>query len=134
MTTDIYIKREDIRKGDTIRAEFTTSDVIISRTGVAYQKDGDGDWMSEKGQFITYRDRIAGSEKYVLVDRPKKALPTKTGSVIIATRIRGENGRWPLFLDNDGDWVSAEEIDGTTWHDPEVIGLWVPAEVVEVSE
>jgi len=130
-TEETTIKIEDIRKGDTIRAEYIMGTITHGRTGVAYEKDSDGDWLTVDGSWLTDVLSTTHPRTYTLVDRPKKELPKEKGSVIIATRVRGVEGRWTMFLDGDGDWIAPEEIDTYSWHNGDKIEDWIPVNLVE---
>ena len=69
----------------------------------------------------------------VKVERDPKPLPTDPESVIIATEVRGVKGEWRLFLDQDGEWYSAERVEGHHWHRPAHITAWTEARIVPVT-
>ncbi len=69
----------------------------------------------------------------VKVQPEKPALPTEPGSVIIATEVRGETGRWPAFLEPDGTWATSERVGGRVWHRPERITAWTRARVAPAA-
>ena len=70
----------------------------------------------------------------VTVQPEKPDLPTEPGSVIIATELRGVEGRWQMMLDDDGDWSSGERVSGHRWHRPNHITAWTKARVVPVTD
>ena len=69
----------------------------------------------------------------VEVQPEKPALPTEPGSVIIATEVRGETGKWKMILDDQGEWVSPEAIGGWRWHRPKHITAWTEARILPVA-
>lgn len=126
------IEREDILPGDTIKATTDAHGVTQERSGkVAYQ-NADGIRTDEHG-YIWFS---GWADKWVfdLIDRPKPALPTETSSIIIATRVRGVDGCWPMFLRKHSEhhlsWWAVEGINGFMGHDPEDIEEWTLAKVV----
>lgn len=69
----------------------------------------------------------------VKVQPEKPALPTDPESVIIATEVRAETGKWRMLLGSDGDWASADPISGRHWHKPDHITAWAEARIVPVT-
>ena len=70
----------------------------------------------------------------VTVQPEKPDLPTEPGSVIIATELRGVEGRWQMMLDDDGDWSSGERVSGHRWHRPNHITACTKARIVPVTD
>ena len=96
---------------------------------------------AEKAGVTTDQARAILEAAGVKVEREKPALPTEPGDVIIATEVRGVkydgpgNG-WRMFLDIDGDWLSAVGINGRgrVWHAPKHITAWTEAVVVPAGK
>ena len=70
----------------------------------------------------------------VKVEPEKPALPTKPGSVIIATEVRGVKGKWRMFRGPGGHWFSAGPIGACYHHSPEHITVWTEAMVVPAGK
>ena len=90
---------------------------------------------AKKAGVTTDQARIILEAAGVIVQPEKPALPTDPESVIIATEVRGVKGEWRLFLDQDGEWYSAERVEGHHWyHQPEHITAWTEAVVLPGTE
>lgn len=78
---------EDVRKGDTVRVERENNGLKFTREGVASRPvDGFRDWTTESHGYLNMDH--AGA-KITILSRPKPALPTEPGSVILI-EINGE--------------------------------------------
>ena len=70
----------------------------------------------------------------VKVQPEMPALPTEPGDVIIATKVRGETGKWEMVLDDIGEWYASPKIEGRRWHHPDEITAWTEAMVVPAGK
>ncbi|GAA2546046.1 hypothetical protein HD598_002119 [Neomicrococcus aestuarii] len=124
------IEFKDIRVGDTIRREWVRRKVEWTSKGeitavhaddLCVEVEGEGLWCQRDGK------------TYILVNRPTPKLPTEPGSVIIATKVRGVEGKWRMMLAMYEVWLSPERINDTQWHTDDNIQEWTLAEVFEVT-
>lgn len=122
------INDKDIRKGDTIRIEWDYMGVRCTNEGVAHHYD--------RGQWHTVDGGLLGAGWYIgvtnirimLVSRPKPALPTQEGTVIIAEQ-PVEDEPVALVL-RDGKWWY---LDGSSYYHPTAVfnHPWRLAKVIE---
>ena len=77
--------RGDVRPGDHLILETPRMwrDVTITtrREGIAHHRDGDGDWCTEDGVWLTDFSDASGT---LTIRRPVQELPTGLGAVIVA--------------------------------------------------
>lgn len=78
--------RDDVLPGDRITWEEITTEGGVTRTvrheGIAHHRDGDGDWCTEDGTWITLSD--SDWEGVTITSRRTvQDLPTKPGTVIV---------------------------------------------------
>ena len=77
--------RDDVRPGDHLILETPRlwRDVTITtrREGIAHHRDGDGDWCTEDGVWLTDFSDASGT---LTIRRPVQELPTGLGAVIVA--------------------------------------------------
>ena len=88
---------------------------------------------AKKAEVTTAQARTILEAAGVTVQPEKPALPTEPGSVVIATELRGVEGRWQMMLDDDGDWSSGERVRGHRWHRPNHITAWIETVVLPVT-
>lgn len=97
-------------------------------------------WQSEDKELLIGCSTIQYSEgsqtpyyDFVSATRPAQSLPTEPGSVILATKVRGETFETPvvLFLDDTTDWNTAFRVGGYWVHAADDIQEWVFADVKE---
>lgn len=83
-----------------------------------------------------YRALARAAAELLGVELPPlpKLLPTRPGSVIIATEVRGMEGEWRMILDHNGGWYSAELISGRRYHLRESVTAWTEARVLPAGE
>ena len=76
--------RDDVRPGDHLILETPRlwRDVTITtrREGIAHHRDGDGDWCTEDGVWLTDFSDASGT---LTIRRPVKELPTTPRTVIV---------------------------------------------------
>lgn len=131
--TNTEITHDQIQKGDTIRVEFAHQDITTTVVGVAHHLDFYRDWVTAKGQDLTYQRRTV-AEKYFLLERPTRELPKDKGSVIRATEVRGLKGAWNMLKDHDGDWTAGTPINGYTYHGERDIADWQLLDLTPVTD
>ena len=121
------ITNDEIRVGDRIGATYRDSGGIkrIYEFTVA---DVDGNTLKtpEGGIFYTY-----GIRDYILLDRPKPALPTELGSVIVDVTTGAYTVPVAILL-REGMWSGpASGLDKSVVFDSGMIRAWSPARVVK---
>lgn len=126
------INFEDIRKGDTIRREWTSGGITQTVEGVAHLLDFEGDWCVKQGGYLTDKTRTDIRSNYYLIDRPKPQLPTKPGSVLVEATLTDGRTVGPLILDRDG-WVAFQG-HVCTWLNPAEILSFTPGKIVEADQ
>ena len=102
--------RDDVRPGDHLILETPRlwRDVTITtrREGIAHHRDGDGDWWTEDGVWLTDFSDDSGD---LTIRRPVKELPTTPRTVIVT---------------NDGHEYIEAVVSGVVWRTREaVLGL-----------
>ena len=130
--------RDDVRPGDHLILETPRlwRDVTITtrREGIAHHRDGDGDWCTEDGVWLTDFSDASGT---LTIRRPVKELPTTPRTVIVPadgheyieavvsgvvwrTReaVLGLDGRW------HGVWRAGSVAVGSTSADSITPGTW----------
>ena len=121
---------EDVRVGDTIERRWTSKGVTYSERGTVAKIDGAYLNAAEGGAVASHY----GGKSLFLIDRPKPELPIETGSVILASEVRGERFDPPVAMvaDSDGDWhrLGWARIDSRIWYKSEHITEWTLAKVV----
>lgn len=122
------IKFEDIRKGDTIRSTYNFEDMKIARTGVVGRIDDAGNWVNRAGAVIAYAPKDVKSTIYLL-DRPKPALPTEPGSVLLEATLEGGVEVGLMFLTGHKKWCY---VGGSA--DPERIISFTVGKIVEADQ
>ena len=106
--------RDDVRPGDHLILETPRlwRDVTITtrREGIAHHRDGDGDWCTEDGVWLTDFSDASGT---LTIRRPIQELPTTPRTVIVA---------------NDGHEYIEAVVSGVVWRTREAIlssdGRW----------
>ena len=101
------------------------TDIMFTRTALTE--------AAEKAGVTTDQARTILEAAGVKVEPEKPALPTKPGSVIIATEVRGVTGKWVLVLDDIGEWYASPKIEGRRWHRPGHITAWIETVVLPVA-
>lgn len=130
------IKYEDIRKGDTIKVVYNTGKFCTTeRTAVAH-KEVKGEWTTEDDWYTLPRESAyCKIENFMvfLVDRPRKPLPTVSGTVILASKIENFafGGKAALVLGFDDYWHTL--IPQYTFNSERVLE-WEHANIVPVEE
>lgn len=126
------IRPGDVRVGDTIRVEWESLGVTITRTSTVASVDANGRPRTAEGGLSAFLGSVG---TVTLLDRPELTLPTEPGSVILCAEVRGEPYDGIAVLDEDGDWWTPREVSDVHWHMPVWIGPgWRPARVVEVDQ
>lgn len=137
------VRLEEVRVGDTIRAEWDVeygdAKQTVVRTGVVSALDGDGEPHTRKGfplvPAASVRDLPSRSLTIYLLPRPEPTLPTEPGSVILCAEVRGAPYDGIAVLDASGVWLTPTEVDTYRWHKPEYVGPgWRLARVVEADQ
>lgn len=70
------IEKHEIQKGDLIVAFWQVGGVELRRKGVAHENDGDDDWMTSDGGYLTYDDELDSASHIYLLERPEVKEPT----------------------------------------------------------
>ena len=130
--------RGDVRPGDHLILETPRMwrDVTITtrREGIAHHRDGDGDWCTEDGVWLTDFSDASGT---LTIRRPVMELPTTPRTVIVpadgceyieavvsgviwrtSEAILGQDGRW------HGVWRAGPVAVGSTSSDSITPGTW----------
>ena len=119
---------EDVRVGDTIRAEYRSGDVGLTTEGVVAVAL-ESSLSSAQARYVA---RSINNPTLTLIDRPKPQLPIEVGSVIVNATIRGVPGQVATLMETYGGqfWRSSITLAGVYAHDPEHITEWTPGKVV----
>lgn len=112
--------RDDGRPGDHLTWEEVTTKGGVTRAvrheGIAHHRDGDGDWCTEDGTWITLSDSDEAGVT-ITIRRTVRELPTKRETVIVPN-----DGYEAIEAGWDGRvWRANEAVLGTDghWH-----GVW----------
>lgn len=114
---------EDIRKGDTVRVEYTGGDLVITRTGVADIRAGGEEvrWTTADNVVLCSAKSLSSGATITILSRPEPdPLPTTPGAVIkiwlgeewMRVNLGADGywrGEWP---DGDGMEVTRVELAG----------------------
>ena len=119
---------EDVRVGDTIRAEYRSGDVGLTTEGVVAVAL-ESSLSSAQARYIA---RSINNPTLTLIDRPKQELPIEVGSVIVNATIRGVPGQVATLVETYGGqfWRTSITLAGVYAHDPEHIAEWTLGKVV----
>lgn len=102
--TNVEIKFDDVRVGDTVQVEWDTSGVHYAATITVSEVDNG--WLhNSDGNII-----LADDKSLTLLDRPKPELPTELGSVIVD--VTTVNYRYPVAVLLHGDLWGGPLTDG----------------------
>ena len=117
---------EDIQAGDLIQyRKCEGRGVSVIREGVAHHKDLDGDWVTEEGDFLTCEGPKGAT--ITILSRPKPALPTEPGAVILieidgrevaAFRDAAQQLAWwcpVVWPGTTGHWAADNDVSSLPW-------------------
>lgn len=102
------IEKHEIQKGDLIVAFWDHEGVELRRKGVAHENDGDDDWMTKEGAYLTYDDALDSAEHIYLIERPEpKPEPEIADGTYWARRNEAKSGN-PVYRvevsDGEAKW------------------------------
>lgn len=135
LALDVWIRVEDLEDrtpqvGDTIRVSWTETEVEMSAKGV-FGSVTEYSYYTPEHRYLAPAPTASDvtDHKVEVLHRPKPALPTKDGSVIVDATIRGITGQTAFRV--FGEWRTGDYIKGTTYHDDEHVTEWKLGKVVE---
>ena len=110
--------RDDVRPGDHLILEtprmWRDATITTRREGIAHHRDGDGDWCTDDGVWLTDFSDDSGT---LTIRRTVKELPTKPGVVIVPA-----GGHKRIMAEEDGETWSAR--DAVLSWDGRWYGVW----------
>lgn len=118
-TASTEIKSHQIQKGDLIVAFWNEGGVETRRKGIAHENDGDDDWSTEEGEYLTYdgdANNPSASHIY-LIERPEKAKEPEIadGTYYVTSTMKGV-GPWKVTVANeDVDWKYGDNWERTAY-------------------
>lgn len=124
------IFQHEIRPGDTIKVTSQGGGVLVERTGTVANRPLSHGVLRTEEQSVLWDAGWAGMYSFDLIDRPKPKLPDLEGVVIVATKVRGVEGRW-LASRVDGRWWTLGYAGGFGIHGDHHITEWTLAKGVE---